>query len=219
MKRLSLLAIAAVAALALTAAIGSATASATLLCKSSVNPCPTAERLPAGSFNSYSNAGEGNTFNFTLASTGSVFRCKQIYFAEKTLAESGTSTWETGTYLEANGARGLWDCWHATELADNTCSMSMSESKDIMFAFSKSTTGFVETRPITISADCGGSNVCTWSGKFVLKTSGGQWSTVGTAEGSFSFKSGVSTSYCGSSKTLKTVPLTLVTESYLVGGV
>jgi hypothetical protein len=190
-----LLAIAALAALALTAAIGSATASATVLCKSPKNPCPTSEVLPAGSYNTYGAAGGINDYNLTLKGGFTTYHCGYVGLAERSTAERADG-------LPATGSRVLSECG----LGSGTCAMSMSNSNDQLWHFGS--TGYVLAGGITISANCGGSYVCTWSGEYTGRSEYKEGGISETVEGTFKRTSGEEY-VCAKEATLKTVPLTL----------
>jgi hypothetical protein len=94
-KRLSRIALAVTVALSLTAAIGSASASAaTVLCKThKTTVCPAEDILPAGSYQTF-----GGEMTLTSTTTGAKFACYPIGFAAKTTAERGTPLPATGEY-------------------------------------------------------------------------------------------------------------------------
>jgi hypothetical protein len=157
-KRLSLLAIAALAALALTAAIGSASASATVLCKQLINPCPSSEVLPAGTMLTYgTNAANLKNENITFSTTWNAFQCKYGLFGEQTTAQVGFES------LPATGKRYLSEC---SAFFYPTCTMALSESSDQI------TPGgldyFVLSGSTTLTANCsdkeGHSLTCEWKG-------------------------------------------------------
>jgi hypothetical protein len=209
-KRLSLLAIAAVAALALTAAIGSATASATVLCKSGISPCPSSEVLPAGSYSTYGKVGGFNDYYLSMKTPfGGNFHCGYVGFGEKSLAEKET-------VLQASGGRELNSCGYGSS---NVCSISMSNSTDYLTG--AGTVGTINTGTIILKADCEGALDCNWQGSYkatTTKNSEGEF--VQTAEGKFRFTSGYSVLICGEEPTLTTVPLSIADTrpaGYIVG--
>ena len=213
MKRFSLLAIAAIAALALTAAIGSATASAGVLCKSLKTTCPSSEVLPAGTSLVYGTnvANLKQTDVWFSGTSGFEFGCKWGVFGEKTTEERGPLY-----ILSATGGRALSEC---ASTIYSSCTMSMSNSSDVLYAESGGAAS-LESGSVTATANCSGSGgylTCEWTGHANASYHQG---AVGAEEepyelvfGRFTYVSGTSNggsteAQCGGKEVvLKTVPL------------
>lgn len=104
MKRISILVMAALAALALTAAVGSASASAsTVLCGKDVRPCAAGDVLSAGTPIFYANSGAlgGDALDVNVGSLN--FNCDGISLG-------GVSTAASGSKLPLEGMGKLFEC-------------------------------------------------------------------------------------------------------------
>lgn len=147
MKRISTLAVAAIAALALTAALGSASAAAssTVLCKTNeTSKCPSGDIYPAGSWVS-SGGGAGD---FSLKFTSGEVSCNFSVFASKTTAESGEP-------LPAVGQNVVDYCSYTSP--KNPCSVSIPQTSNtlhaIIFGAGKIDIG-TTAAPLTVNFEC-----------------------------------------------------------------
>jgi hypothetical protein len=206
-KRLSFLFIAVITTLTLVALIGTSAASAAVLCKTAVHPCPSSEVLPTGTWNTYGiNGGssEENLYLETSNVTAPNYHCGYVLLGEQTTTEQSTP-------LPARGERFLSACGRGSS---TTCSMSMSKSNDELFANFGS--GAIVSGPLTLTANCEGV-VCIWSGSYTGSAYEAEAGTfVETVEGSLTYSSGSGSFVCGGEKaSLQTMPLYLATESYI----
>lgn len=203
MKRLSSLLIAASAALAVTAMMGSASASATVLCKTPEHTCPKANVLPSGSWLTYGQSGGVKVETLALKTSGGKnYHCGYVLMGEQ-------STEENATPLHATGQRVLSECASGSE----PVKMAMSESTDSMYALVPNS-GVIATTPVSIVIAEG---FCIYSGSMVLRTyRDGEEAWVEDVEGEFTYVSGAGKAICGgATATLSSQHLYLATESYI----
>jgi hypothetical protein len=204
-KRISLLTIAALAALALTAAIGSATASATVLCKTNVSPCPSSDVLPAGNYITYGANEELNALTLKSTSTATVYQCGYVGLSERTTAERSVS-------LPAIGERLLGSC-NLGAGSGSSCSVSMSKSEDkLLYAAGGRA---IVSGPLTITADCHLGTVCVFSGSFQTSNIDPVENTA-TFSGKFNRVSGSAILCGGNEFTMNTLPLYHATGTYYI---
>lgn len=166
MKRLSIFAISVISALALTAAIGSAAASAnTVLCSVNESVCPAGDVLPAGSYQTF-----GGDMTLTSTTDSTRFDCGPVGFAAKTTAESGAPLPATGEYA-------LYTTHCEVVGQPSSCtSISMANTQDSLY---KSLNGWIigsSSAPLTVTLHCYGVT-CQYSteGAFMSVPRGGMF--------------------------------------------
>jgi hypothetical protein len=206
-KKYSLFAIAVIAVLALTAAIGSASASASVvLCKSPSHPCASSEILPAGSWNTYAvPSGYLSEPALTLKTSGGrVYTCGGAVLGEETTAESGSGS------LPATGHRQFNSCTSG----GTSCTVAESESSDHLYSVLGQS--WIVSGPFTLSINCGG-YVCAYNGSYSTKNSYSEKEAayIETASGSFTLTSGSKFICGGETLTMNTGTLFLGTENYI----
>lgn len=155
MKRLSIFAIATVSALALTAVIAAASASAnTVLCSTNETVCPAGQVLPAGSYQWF-----GGDMTLTSTTNGAQFACHTVGFGAQSTAESGAPL----------SATGLYDPWKTASCSlvgqKNSCtSVSIGNTEDTLHV-SNPQRGWTigsSSAPLTVTLACFGTK-CVYS--------------------------------------------------------
>jgi hypothetical protein len=102
MKYVKMLALAAVAASALMAFIGAGTASATVLCSTTANPCPAGQDWPVGTEFDFS-VPAGNSIILTDPSSNPIDTCKEGTVESKITNTGGSTSTTTGEFLQKEG--------------------------------------------------------------------------------------------------------------------
>jgi len=147
-KRMSLIALAITVALALVAAIGTASASAkTVLCSSDSSiVCPAEDILPAGSYQTF-----GGLMTLTSTTTGTQFECDPVGFVAKTKEERGTPLHAAGEYLLMTAQCGV------VGSSPNCSSVSMASTQNSLHMSNGGgwTIGHAE-QPLTVTLVCWG---------------------------------------------------------------
>jgi hypothetical protein len=148
-KRISTIATAALVALALSAAVGAASASAlpTVLCKSPVasgSKCPSSEVLPAGSWLAY------KTTTFTLKNSFVNFACTNGGIGAESQAESGDP-------LSMKGEVAIWNCRQGSNPLCSEVNVSKNASTVTNFGLGSIFTSWKigsASEPLKISFTC-----------------------------------------------------------------
>lgn len=121
MKRISAIGVAVLTALALSAAIGSASASATVLCSKAEFPCAAGNVQPVGSGIAFGGGSEA----LKLQGEGLTdLRCSGFHFASIPTATSET-------ILPAKGSAYFWNCWLGTNQA-NSCLVGANKTDNLV---------------------------------------------------------------------------------------
>lgn len=168
MRRISTLAVAISAVLAMTAILASASASAsTVLCKSSERPCPAGQVEPAGSWFTVGVAPNDGTFSLkSLNLYHQTLHCDYAVLAAQTTAESGTPL-----SAEGHGLVNKDYCALDATPAGQCSSVTVNTPPTTLEALTGKTGEMLmgtSTQPFTISYSCfykliGYVQECAWS--------------------------------------------------------
>ena len=211
MKRISVIVIAALASLALSASVGAVGASATVLCKVSTSPCPAGQVMPAGSYFTFG-AGELKLTNPAGETLKTDIRCGAYSFASQTLAEAESP-------LTANLVAHFWGPCYSPLNPQTQCTIAPFEGPDVFTRAGG--IGIVNVSGLTFSTECvtkGSVQKCTFKAsqlaKFGLNNEGGEWlvSTVTPVK-----MNRIAGALCGESVNL-TVEEAVTSENWITGG-
>jgi hypothetical protein len=148
-RKLSIVAMAVLASLALSAAWGSASASATVLCKVAVSPCPAGSTYPKETAIAYGGYNSPGEFTLKFTNSTSKFTCGDSVVSSLTKEESGSP-------LRARGFGLIGSC--KINGGEQCSSQSWNETENELTAFGGAGQGGTyigsKSSPIRVSFKC-----------------------------------------------------------------